>query len=412
MSDEPHKFESRQARAAAEIEAKKENSRWRKRKQNKVAAPIANDGQAPKSKKRHLVRNIILTVLALLSVSAGAFAAKVYDNTKNAAAGAYDSAGISKLRNVSAVLEAGEPFSILLMGTDTGELGRDYKGRTDSMMLVTVNPKKKTTTIMSLPRDQVTSIVGYEDSFPQKLNAAYTYGSAGTAIKTVEAWLNVPIDYYALVNMGALETIVNQLGGVEVTSPLTFSYDPDTAHETGANYFTFTEGSTEYKHYKDYQLVKTSSVMDGETALAFSRMRYTDPKGDYGRQQRQRLVLEALVNKAKGSPLTLVNKKFMTTISDNVKTDLTFNDMLTIVSKYTSAGGKIVSDNAQGSSVAIDGASYEFVSPTEQQRVTDKLRKALGLEAADTGSSFGGEVSSSLISYYGLTADVNGTTAQ
>jgi LCP family protein required for cell wall assembly len=275
------------------------------------------------------------------------------------------------------------------------------------MMLVTVNPDKKKTTIMSLPRDQITSIVGYEDSFPQKMNAAYTYGSAGTAIKTVQKWLNVPIDYYALINMGALESIVYQLGGVEVTSPLTFSYDPDTAEETGTNYWTFTEGSTEYKHYADYKLDKTSNVMDGATALAFSRMRYTDPLGDYGRQQRQRLVLEAIVDKAKSSPSTLVNKKFLNTMSDNVKTDLTFNDMLTIASKYVAAGGKIVSDHAQGTSIMIGGVSYEFVEQDERQRVTDKLRKSLGLDAATTGSEFGGEVASNLVSYYGLTPYLN-----
>ncbi|MBC6499487.1 LCP family protein [Weissella confusa] len=67
--------------------------------------------------------------------------------------------------------------------TDTGELGRTYKGRTDSLMLVTVNPKQDKVTVMSLPRDSVIAPIGYEDQFPQKLNAAYELGSAKTTRK-------------------------------------------------------------------------------------------------------------------------------------------------------------------------------------------------------------------------------------
>ncbi|MBC6498310.1 LCP family protein [Weissella confusa] len=62
-------------------------------------------------------------------------------------------ADMKKSRDVSATIRDGKPFSVLLMGTDTGELGRNDKGRTDSLMIMTINPQKEETTIMSIPRD-------------------------------------------------------------------------------------------------------------------------------------------------------------------------------------------------------------------------------------------------------------------
>nr|MWN20584.1 hypothetical protein [Leuconostoc lactis] len=70
-----------------------------------------------------------------------------------------------------------------------------------------------------------------EGLFPQKLNAAYAFGSTATSIKTVESFLNIPIDFYALVNMGGLATMVDQVGGVSVKSPLDFTYSQETARD-------------------------------------------------------------------------------------------------------------------------------------------------------------------------------------
>lgn len=163
------------------------------------------NGNGPK--KKHPVRNTVLIIIAVLLVGTGAFAARTYFNAKNAADTVFKSSGIKKSRNTSAVLNGKKPVSILLLGTDTGALGRNYKGRTDTIILATINPKTKTTTLMSLPRDSEVAVSGFEQDFPTKLNAAYAYGSAGTTIKTVQKWLNVPIDYYALINMGGMKKL-------------------------------------------------------------------------------------------------------------------------------------------------------------------------------------------------------------
>ena len=270
------------------------------------------------------------------------------------------------------------------------------------MMLLLINPKTEKTTMISIPRDAMVAIPGYEDTFPQKMNAAYAYGSTSTAIKTVEAYLNIPVDFYALVNMAGLEKMVTQVGGISVKSPLDFTYSQDTAHDYGPNLYRFHKGSTGYEHSDDNGVTwsETKHVMTGDAALAFSRMRYDDPEGDYGRQKRQRLVLEGLIKKS-ANVSSLLNNSFMTTLSKNVLTDLTFGDMTTIASKYIKAKNNIVSEHIQGVGTSYPDASgnaisYEVVTQKEKQRVTNLARKALGLKAATTGPAYGGEVPSTL----------------
>ena len=394
-------------------------SRTARREAERLANSHHKKVRGPRGPKRpkdghkfKVARNIILAVIAVLVLGVGAVAGTVFNNTKNAVNNAFQSAGVKKSRDVSAVLADGKPFSILLLGTDTGELGRTDKGRTDSLMLVTVNPTKEKVTVMSLPRDSVIAPVGFESQFPQKLNSAYEFGSAKTTIKTIQDWLNVPIDFYALVNMGALEKVVNELGGIKVESPLTFDYNPDTAHQDPGNLYSFTEGSSTYTHTGEDGVTHTYHKMNGAAALAFSRMRYDDPRGDYGRQERQRLVLEAIVEKAKSNPTKLINAKFLNTISDSTNTDLTFDDMLTIASKYNSAAKTIKTDHAQGFSVGLTSGSSELITPDEKQRVTNVLRKSLGLKEADTGTMFGGEVSSATIAANGLTSYVYNSSSE
>mgnify|MGYP003362594878 FL=1 len=270
------------------------------------------------------------------------------------------------------------------------------------MMLLLINPKTKQTTMISLPRDTMVSIVGYENTFPQKLNAAYAYGSTATSIKTVEAFLNIPIDFYALVNMRGLANMVDQVGGISVESPIDFTYSQETAHDYGPNLYRFHKNSDKFEHSDDngqtWSASKTS--MNGDAALAFSRMRYDDPDGDYGRQKRQRIVLEGLIKKS-ANLSTLLNDKFMSTISKNVRTDLTFGDMTTMASKYIKAKNNLVTEHVQGVGTSYPDAdgnnvSYEVVPQKEKQRITNIARKSLSLKSEETGLPYGGTVPAEL----------------
>ncbi|MEX0380076.1 LCP family protein [Leuconostoc sp. MS02] len=350
----------------------------------------------------HKVRNIILFLIAILVIIGSFFVWRTINSAKGVVAKSYAGAGLTKSRNVSNVVKSGRPISILLYGTDTGELGRTYRGRTDSMMLLLINPDTKKTTMVSLPRDAMVSIIGYEDTFPQKLNAAYAYGSTATSIKTVEAFLNIPIDFYALVNMGGLANMVDQVGGISVDSPLDFTYSQETAHDYGPNLYRFHKDSNKFEHSDDNGETWSASKtkMNGDAALAFSRMRYDDPEGDYGRQKRQRLVLEGLIKKS-ANVSTLLNEKFMATISSNVRTDLTFGDMTTMASKYIKAKNNIVTEHMQGVSTSYpdsegNNVSYEVIPQKEKQRTTNLIRKTLNLTHKQTGRPYGGTIPADL----------------
>src|SRR5699024_11772528 len=75
-----------------------------------------------------------------------------------------------------------------------------------------------------LPRDTEVAVYGYEDYFPSKINSAYEYGGSATAVKTVQKFLNVPIDFYATINMGGLKKLIDAVGGVKVEPTISFTY--------------------------------------------------------------------------------------------------------------------------------------------------------------------------------------------
>ncbi|WP_367296412.1 LCP family protein [Levilactobacillus yonginensis] len=312
-------------------------------------------------RKRHPVRNTILMLILALLVDGVAYGYQKYQSIKKSVDTTYQASGAKKLRNVNAVLKQKKPISILLMGTDTGALGRTFQGRTDSMMVVTINPETAKTTITSIPRDTAVSIPGYEDYGTVKINAAYAYGKSKTAITTVQDMLNIPIDFYAIINMGGMEKIIDEVGGVDLTPTLSFSYGG-------------------YTFKKDVE-----THMNGKRALAYSRMRDDDPQGDYGRQTRQRKVIMALLNKS-GSVTSLLNESFISSLTQQTQTDLTFNDLTALATNYRRATKSIKTTHLQGTSETLNSQSMEVASKAELQRVTNYIRTGLGLAHKATGT--------------------------
>lgn len=365
-------------------------SRTERREQQVEHNHHGGDGRPPKKpRRRRRIWRWLLALVLLLAVIGGVVFATVLNNVHQSINKMQRSADITKARQVSQVIKDGKPFSMLVLGTDTGALKRDRTGLTDSMMLITVNPKTKTTTMMSIPRDIMMSISGAENTFPQKLNAAFPIAGVGASMLTLQNYLNVPIDFYVLVNMGGLEKLIDQVGGVKVASPLTFTYTPE-ADTTPATY-KFFKDQEKFEYAKDGKNFKTYTTMNGDAALSFSRMRYDDPQGDYGRQLRQRLVLKALLKKS-ASISTLMNAKFMASISTNVETDMTYADIMNLAKKYMPATKNQVSDHMQGVGDMYGGVSYQMVPESEKQRVTNKLRQSLDLSAKKTGTQFGSNV--------------------
>jgi len=241
--------------------------------------------------------------------------------------------------------KSGKSVAYLLLGTDTGALGRDYKGRTDTMMVMVVNPTSKTTTMISIERDTKIQIDGVD----AKLNAAYAYGNSEAAVNAVDKLLNITLDGYLLVNMNGLKQLVNAVGGIDVKSPLTFDYEG----------YSFTEGQTYH--------------MDGAEALQFSRMRYDDPQGDYGRQIRQQLVIESVINKLKDDPSSVLSNDFLNAVSDNVRSNISLTSLRNLATKYRDSAQTINRDQMTGTGVMIDGVSYQEMSQDETTRVHNEI---------------------------------------
>ena len=151
--------------------------------------------------------------------------------------------------------------------------------RSDSTILVHRAPNGQAS-MVSLPRDSYVNIPGYGMN---KLNAAFAYGGPSLLIETVEEATSLHVDHYVQIGMVGVTDTIDALGSVELC------WDADVSDE-----------------FSGMQWTAGCHRANGEEALAFSRMRYSDPTGDVGRQQRQRQVMNAVVSEAL-SPAVLIN---------------------------------------------------------------------------------------------------------
>ena len=320
---------------------------------------------------------IFVSILAILVIGILGYIYSIYANVKDSMDTAYTPVEVETFRTSntgtvadssedeesrtnagamtpSELLEAGEPVSILLLGVDTGDLGRTEQGRSDSMVVVTINPHTQKTTLLSIPRDTYTEILGYGTS--DKINHAYAFGGTAMSINTVQQMLDIPIDFYVMVNMAGIQEIVDAVGGITVESPLTFNQN-------------------------GYDFVQGTNQLDGEAALAFARMRYEDPAGDTGRQGRQRLVIEAVIRKL-ATPETLLNyQTILQSLSSNVQTSFQLSDFYTLQSQdYLGAVDNMNQQQLGGTGGMMNEIYYNFVDETEMARVQDLLQAELELE--------------------------------
>ena len=258
-----------------------------------------------KKKKRGRIGFILILLLAIIAV-AGTYYASRINHTINTIT---QDVGNRTEQEANDIIKNAKPINILLLGIDNGAYGRtEEDGRSDTMLLLTINPGTKKSQLLSLPRDTYTEIVGM--NYYDKINHAYAYGQAKMAINSVEKLFDTNIDFYMEINMSGLMEFVDAVGGIEVTSPLTFTYEGR----------SFEEGKKE--------------LLDGESALRFARMRYDDPEGDYGRQKRQRIVIEQLVKKMMSFNSITNFEKIMNAVSKNVKTDIPIGKIMALKNTY------------------------------------------------------------------------------
>lgn len=329
-----------------------------------------------KKKKKPLVISIVIGLLTCLLL-VGFFTMQMYHRARSTVNRMNVHAEKVHQNEIDKLIQHHQAINILLLGTDTGDLGRHDTGRTDTMMIATLNPKTKQVLLTSVARDTMVRVPGYQQRGIQKINNAYNLGGIPTAIKTVEQYLHLKINGYALVNMGGLIKTVNEVGGVKVVSPLSFTFCPQNSQTYGKEMYRFTQGQSAYQvSFDGGKTWETKQTMTGNAALAFSRMRDQDPQGDYGRQQRQRLLIKALMEKSI-NPSLLNDQSYMDKIADNVRTDLSFDDVMILLTHYHLNQSQIQTDYLHGQLDQVNGIDYQASTEAEKQMVTQQIQQVL-----------------------------------
>ncbi len=207
----------------------------------------------------------------------------------------------------------GDPFTMLLLGSDDDAKFSPDAVLTQSMILVRIEPATGNVTMLSIPRDLW---VPLSTGGSAKIDNAYAYGGAKTAIQTVEQNFHVHVDQYAWVGLKGLVSVIDRLGGVDLvtTNPVLDDYYPQDL--VGSNPFG----------YARVEVLPGPQHLDGFHALQYVRSRHDDIRGDFGRSQRQQQVLLALRTKSHSiTPLDLPD--LAASLSGEIKTSMTLDDI-------------------------------------------------------------------------------------
>lgn len=244
------------------------------------------------------------------------------------------------------------PFSIALLGVD--ERGED-KGRADTIIICTINPNEQSAKLISIPRDTYVEI--FERHMSDKINHAYAYGGTLLTVQTIEQLLEIPIDYVVKVNMEGFTEIIDAIGDIEVDNEMAFRSDGE----------AFKKGTI---------------ALDGERALKYVRMRYEDPQGDFGRQNRQKDVLKALVNEATKLQTVRHYPQIFEVIEQNVEMNLSFDTLMALRKDVMTSFQQLEQYYfTQGAGKTVDGIYYYFLDEIELHNLQITLQSHLNLSS-------------------------------
>ncbi|MUT67649.1 LCP family protein [Paenibacillus sp. NEAU-GSW1] len=319
--------------------------------------------------KRWVKRTLVVSgsVIAAIGLGAAVYTWHLYHSIKQTAAQIYEpiqtsAAYVSKDPEVKEtrpaaaeqLIDEKHPFTVLAMGVD--ERGEDA-GRSDTLIVMAVNPAKKSILMFNIPRDTRTEIIGHGTL--DKINHAYAFGGAEMSKSTVEHFLDFPIDYYIRVNMEGFAQLIDLIGGVEVENPFAFFYE-------------------------GHQFDKGPLKLNGNEALLYSRMRYDDPRGDFGRNARQReIVKQVLKNALTYNSFTQI-EKLLDQLGGSVRTNITFDEMKTFIADYRTDLESIDTVEIKGSGATINRVWYYIVGNEEKERIHNLLKEQMSAGEADS----------------------------
>lgn len=369
----------------------------------------------------------LLMFLAIIVVTAGAgvvYVSTVLNSTTSTLKSTFTNVGN---KNTEQAVKATQPLTILLMGVDTGGQGRgtsdSWDGNADSEILMTLNPKTKTTTMVSMERDTLSNILDGNGNVisqtPTKLNSAYPSGynnggfdsAVSYAMKTVGVQGGVDIGNFVTMNFDGLINLVNDVGGISIVNDSggvdalngtsqgqKVTLPSGETVDSGAIYISDTE--PEYSAYVPYYSDNREQVINGEQALVYARDRHTLGNGDYGRAAHQREVIAAVMKKILSADNLTQYQKFLNDISKDFKTNIPISaSTISSFLGYKDCFNKVVSVQYEGVGyTGTDGGSYQLTPQNAALAVQNVMKKSLGQATSD-------QLDSNMVTYESYTGN-------
>lgn len=272
-----------------------------------------------------------------------------------------------------------DPFTIYFSGNDSfGDI--QETSRTDSNMLVTVNPKTHRILMTSIPRDYYVPVAcaedaadGCPDGQKDKLTHTGLYG-VQTTINTIEDFMDVDINYYVRVNFSSLTNIVDAIGGVDVTVGKGLAVDQFYTDDTIGG------------------VVEGENHLDGQKALAYARERYAYEDGDLQRVKNQQQVLKGIIKKVKSPSMLLKYASLIDAIGSAIETNMPSSSITNFVkfqlasnSSWKFESYPMVGDTGMEFSPSLgDTASVTYQDRGSIETAHDKIEAILNGENASS----------------------------
>lgn len=312
----------------------------------------ANRPQIKRSSPLHTLLAIVFGVMLGVVLFGGWFWLTATDEQKRELLnGAFDAPSVV----ASSITGLQTPKTVLVMGVDLGQgrLHDSFEGvRSDTMILLRLDPPSKKMNVISIPRDSRVELAGRRGI--EKINAAFALGGPELAVKTVEQNFGVHIDDYLVINTQGVRDVVNALGGIDlyVDKPM---------------------------HYKDYsaklfiELEPGQHHLTGEEAEGYVRYRH-DALGDIGRIRRQQIFAGAVLHKLKDPTALLALPNVLEVSKKYLLTNMSNPDLVSIAAFAKNVPFNEVNlATLPGSSGMSGGGSYWFVNADMATQVLKRL---------------------------------------
>ena len=332
-----------------------------KREYNKPQPIYRSRRERQRKKKTNWLPIVLLVLAFIVAAVAGAIFAS---------SSLFDEKPVAKKTEM---MVSGDKTVVMLMGVDERE---GDVGRSDTLMIATLDPKKKKAAILSIPRDTRVKIQGHGFD---KINAAYAYGGHKLTQSTVENLLGVEMEHYVLINVNAFTKIIDAIGGVDINVEKRMYYE-DPWDDNGGLVINLYPGQ---QH------------MDGKTAITY--VRYRDEEGDIGRIARQQKFMQAVMDKLTSPAIIPRIPAIIGEVVECIDTDLSVKQMIEFMSALKDAQARgLQTEMLPGKPMYIGGISYWLpdlsklrttIANTLDVEISSSLRSATEREMLEYESS-------------------------